>query len=448
MAKPPALRHNLAMILAAFFLLLLGNWPTFRGPDHSGVADNEKIPDTWDVTTGANIRWKTPIPGLAHSSPIVWGDRVFVTTAISSRGNEKFKPGLYGEGDASDDRSSHQWKVYALDLKTGRIVWERLAFEGEPREKRHMKSTYASATPATDGRYVVAWFGSQGVYAYDMSGKLVWKKDLGRLNVGAYDDKSYEWGTASSPIIYQDMVIIQVDTQEECYVMAMNIKNGDTVWKTPRTELPSWSTPAIVPAPGGVELVTNAPRAIRGYDPATGKELWSLKPSSNITAPTPVFSGDVIVVGSGRRPEKPLYAIRTGARGDISLKPGEKSNDHVLWQHLGAGPYMPSPLIYQGLVYTLENAGILTCYDLQTGEEKYKARVPHQGSGFSGSPVESDGRLFLPSEDGDVFVVRAGAKFEMLGKNSLGELLMSTPAIADGLMLIRAEHDLFAIGKP
>jgi outer membrane protein assembly factor BamB len=152
----------------------------------------------------------------------------------------------------------------------------------------------------------------------------------------------------------------------------------------------------------------------------------------------------------GQRPAagKPLYAIRTGARGDISLNPGEKSNDHVLWQHLGSGPYMPSSLIYQGLVYSLENAGILTCYDLRTGEEKYKERVPHQGSGFSGSPVASDGRLFLPSEDGDVFVVRAGARFELLGKNSLGQLLMSTPAISEGVMLIRAEHDLFAIGKP
>jgi outer membrane protein assembly factor BamB len=423
------------------------NWPTFRGPEHSGVADNQKLPAQWDAATGANIRWKTAIPGLAHSSPIVWGDRIFVTTAVSSRLDVKFRPGLYGDGDASDDHSSQQWKVYAIDKKSGKIIWDRVAFEGEPREKRHVKSTYASATPATDGRYVVAWFGSQGICAYDMDGKLAWKKDIGRLNVGAYDDKSYEWGTASSPIIYKDMVIIQVDTQEQCYVMAMNIKTGEQIWKTARTELPSWSTPPIIPGKSGVELVTNAPRAIRGYDPETGKELWSLKPSSNITAPTPIYSGDLMIVGSGRRPEKPLYAIRTGARGDISLKPDEKSNASVVWQHIGAGPYMPTPLIYQGLVYSLENQGVLTCYDLATGEEKYKERIPHQGSGFSGSPVESDGRIFLPSEDGDIFVVRAGPKFELLGNNHMGELLMTTPAISGGLMLIKAEHDLFAVGS-
>ena len=436
------------MIFTALLLLLFPtDWPMFRGPEHSGVADHEKLPQTWDAASGANIRWKTPIPGLAHSSPIVWGDRVFVTTAVSSRGEAKFRPGLYGDGDASDDRSSHQWRVYALDKKTGKIVWEKVAFEGEPREKRHIKSTYASSTPATDGRYVVAWFGSQGVFAYDMNGRLAWKKDLGHLNLGAYDVKDYEWGTASSPIIYKDLVIVQADTQEESFVMAINIKNGETVWKTARKELPSWATPAIVPAASGVELVTNAPNAIRGYDPASGKELWSLTPSSKITAPTPVYSGNLILVASGRRPEQPVYAIRAGARGDISLPEGKTSSDAVAWSKLRAGPYMPTPLIYQGYVYTLQNAGIMDCYELETGKEVYKERIPHQGSGFSGSPVASDGRIFLPSEDGDVFVVRAGPKFELLGTNHMGELLMSTPAISGGLLLIRAEHDLFAVGS-
>ena len=176
-------------------------------------------------------------------------------------------------------------------------------------------------------------------------------------------------------------------------------------------------------------------------------ELWSLTPSSKITAPTPVYSGNLILVASGRRPEQPIYAIRAGARGDISLADGKTSSDAVAWSKLRAGPYMPTPLIYQGYVYTLQNAGIMDCYELQTGKEVYKERIPHQGSGFSGSPVASDGQLFLPSEDGDVFVVRAGPKFELLGTNHMGELLMSTPAISGGLMFIRAEHDLFAVGS-
>lgn len=440
------MRRWLAMLLLS--LPLSGgdvNWPSFRGPEASGVADGQKLPLTWDA--GKNIKWKTRIPGLAHSSPVVWGYRVYVTTAVSSRGNAGFRPGLYGDGDASEDRSSQQWKVYALEKKTGKVIWERVAYEGVPNEKRHMKATYANATPATDGRYVVAWFGSQGVYAYDMDGKLVWKRDLGRFNVGAYDDKSFEWGTASSPTIYKDLVILQCDTQEESALVALDIKSGKTVWKTVRQELPSWSTPTVVRGPSRTELVTNSPNFIRGYDPDTGKELWRLGGSSKITAPTPVYSGNLIVVASGRRPEKPLFVLRTGASGDITLKEGQTSSDAVVWTKQLAGPYMPTPIIYQGLLYVLGNDGILTCYDLARGEVKYTARVPHQGSGFSGSPVASDGRIYLPSEDGDVFVVRAGPKFELLSTNHLGELLMSTPAISEGLMLIRAEHDLFAVGN-
>ncbi|MGH9329424.1 MAG: PQQ-binding-like beta-propeller repeat protein, partial [Vicinamibacterales bacterium] len=193
-------------------------WPSFRGPSASGVADGERIPDTWDVAGGKNIRWKTPIPGLAHSSPVVAGDKVFVTTAISSRGGATFKPGLYGEGTASEDRSSHQWKLVALNRTTGKVLWERVAFEGEPREKRHIKATYANQTPATDGRSVVAFFGSQGLYAYDVDGKALWQRDLGRLNAGAYDLPSYEWGNASSPIIYRDRVIVQCDTHEGSFL--------------------------------------------------------------------------------------------------------------------------------------------------------------------------------------------------------------------------------------
>lgn len=423
------------------------NWPSFRGLHAAGVAESQNLPDHWDTKTGSNIKWKTRIPGLAHSSPVVWGDRVFVTTALSSSGNDRFRHGLYGDGDASEDRSSHQWKVYALDKKTGQIAWERTAYEGVPREKRHIKATYANSTPATDGRYVVAFFGSQGLYAYDMKGRLQWKRDLGVLDAGAYDVPSYEWGTASSPIIYKDLVIVQCDTQKEDFLLAINIKTGKDVWKTTRDEFPSWGTPNVYAGKTRAEIVTNASNYIRGYDPQTGKELWRLGGSSKITAPTPVFSEDLIVVASGRRPEAPIFVIRAGATGDITLGKDQTSNKDIAWSKQARGSYMPTPLIYQGHLYVLANQGVFDCYDLKSGREIYRERIPHQGGGFSGSPVAADGKIYLPSEDGDIFIVKAGEKFELIGKNHMGELLMTTPAISSGMMFVRTHHQVFAIGR-
>jgi outer membrane protein assembly factor BamB len=422
-------------------------WPSFRGDHARGTAEGQNLPDRWDGEKGVGVKWKTRIPGLAHSSPIIWDDAIFVTTAVTSRAEATFKRGLFGAGDASEDRSTHQWKVYRLDRKTGKIVWDRVAHEGAPREKRHVKSTYASSTPATDGRYVIAFFGSQGLYAYDMNGGLAWKKDLGHIDTGAYDLPEYEWGTASSPVIYRDLVIVQCDQQKGSFLMAVNIKTGATVWKSDREELPSWSTPAIYEGKNRAELVTNSPNFIRGYDPETGRELWRLGGSSKITAPTPVFLDDLIYVASGRSPEAPIFAIRAGASGDITLRNGETSNRSVAWSRQRAGSYMPTPLVYAGCLYVLRNEGILSCFDAATGEQKYVARIPHQGSGFSGSPVAADGRVYLPSEDGDIFIVKAGPGFELLGVNPIGQPLMATPAISDGMMFVRGERDLFAVGR-
>ncbi|HET9269730.1 MAG TPA: PQQ-binding-like beta-propeller repeat protein, partial [Vicinamibacterales bacterium] len=289
-----------------------GSWPSFRGTDAAGVADGQNLPDTWDVTAGTNIRWRTPIPGLAHSSPVVWGERIFVTTAISERADATFKPGLYGAGDASDDRSRHRWVIYALDRHTGRTLWERTAADGVPRNKRHIKSTYASASPATDGRVVVAWFGSEGVHAYDVDGTFRWKVDLGRVDMGAYDIPTVEWGPASSPIIWNDLVIVQCDTQADSFLIALDLATGKTVWKTEREELPSWGTPTVVTTPAGPELVTNASNFVRGYDPRTGRERWRLGRSSKITAPTPFAADGLTVIASGRGPERPIFVVRPG----------------------------------------------------------------------------------------------------------------------------------------
>jgi outer membrane protein assembly factor BamB len=424
-----------------------GNWPSFRGPQASGIAESQNLPDKWNGKTGENILWRTPIPGLAHSSPVVWGNRIFLTSALSSAPNATFRPGLYGDGDASKDRSRHRWIIYALDKRTGKVLWERTAHEGVPIDKRHIKSTYANSTPATDGRIVVAWFGSQGVYAYDVNGGFLWKVDLGRLDLGAYDIPTYEWGPASSPIIWNGLVILQCDTQADSFILALDANTGKTVWKTERDELPSWGTPTVAITSAGPELVANAANYIRGYDPRTGKELWRLGRSSKITAPTPIFTDDLFVVVSGRAPERPIFVVRAGARGDLTLPEGKASSEAVVWSRTGRGSYMPTPLVYDGILYVLANNGLLDAYDLRTGEDIYRQRLPLVGSGFSASPVACDGKLYLSNEDGEMLVVAAGKNFSHIATNSLGELLMATPALSDGVMYVRSATSLFAIGR-
>jgi outer membrane protein assembly factor BamB len=424
-----------------------GAWPSFRGPQAAGVAERQNLPEKWDGKTGENILWRTTIPGLAHSSPVIWGSRIFVTSAVSTDPKASFKPGLYGDGDASQDRSSQRWMIYALDKRTGKIIWKQTACEGVPRDKRHIKSTYANSTPATDGRIVVAWFGSQGVYAYDLNGRFLWKADLGRLNLGAYDIPTYEWGTASSPIIWKDLVILQCDTQDDSFLLGLDAGTGKQVWLTERDELPSWGTPTVAQTAAGPELVANASNYIRGYDPRTGKELWRLGGSSKITAPTPIFADDKFVIASGRGPERPIFVVRAGARGDLTLPEGKTTSDAVVWSRMGRGSYMPTPLIYDGILYVLSNNGVLDAYDFQTGEEIYRQRLPLVGSGFSASPVAADGKIYLANEDGEVLVIAAGRKFSHLATNSMGELVMATPAMSEGVIYVRSSQSLFAVGR-
>jgi outer membrane protein assembly factor BamB len=424
-----------------------GNWPQFRGSAATGVAEKQNLPDAWNPATGQNILWRTKIPGLAHSSPIVWGDTIFVTSAISGRGDATFKPGLYGDGDASEDRSEHRWMLYAIDKHSGKIRWERVAAQGTPKNKRHIKSTYASSSPATDGRIVVAWFGSQGIHAYDMSGGLRWSVDVGRVDMGAYDIPSYEWGPASSPIIWNGLVIVQCDTQADSFLLALNAETGETVWKTDRQELPSWGTPTVVATPAGPELITNASNFVRGYDPKTGRERWQLGGSSKITAPTPIYADGVHIVASGRAPERPIFAIKPGATGDLTLAKDATSSPQIAWSKTGRGSYMPTPLAYRGRLYVLANNGVFDAYDIATGKEVYRQRLPLVGSGYSASPVAADGKIYLSSEDGDILVVTAGDTFTHVATNSMGETLMATPAISDGVIYVRGAATLFAIGS-
>jgi len=424
------------------------HWPSFRGPNASGVSDGHPTPVKWNAPSGESVLWKTPIPGVAVSSPVVWGDRVFVSTAVSSDPHATIRTGLYGDVEPSSDLSRHSWRLVALDKRTGKVLWERVAHEGVPRTKRHPKSSQASPTPVTDGRHVVVSFGSEGLYTYDVDGKLLWKRDLGVLNAGWFYDPDYEWGVGSSPIIWKSSVIVQCDIQKNSFIAAFDVATGQPLWRTPREEIPSWSTPAIYEGNGRAELVTQATNFTRGYDPSTGQELWRLAGNSEITIPTPIIGANLIIVTNGYRGVQPIYAIKPGAKGDITLKGEQTQSEFIAWSTKRGGPYIPTPLIYRDQLYVCSNNGVLSAYDARTGQRLYQERLGGTGGSFSASPVAADGKIYLASEDGDVFVIKAGPTYELLATNSMGEALMATPAISEGLIIIRGLKDVFAIGQP
>lgn len=424
------------------------NWPSFRGDASAGNGDGQRAIADWDAASGKNIKWKTPIPGVATSSPIVWGNRVFATTAVSSAGNNSVKTGLYGDVKPVDDVSPHEWKLYCLDKATGKILWERTAAMGAPRTKRHPKSSQASSTPVTDGRRVIAVFGSTGaMIAWDYSGKELWRVTLGTLDSGWFFDPAFQWGHSSSPIIYRNAVILQADVQKGSYIAAWDIATGKPLWRTERAdEISTWGTPTIARTADGRDvLVTNGTK-IRGYDPASGKQLWTLGPNSEITIGTPVAGNGLVYVTGGYPPVRPIYAIRPGAEGDISLQKGQESNQSIAWSNMTEGTYIPTPLLYDGYLFTLNINGVLTAYDPQTGKRAFRGRVG-TGGAFSASPIGADGRLYISSEDGEVYVISATPDMKQIAKNDMKEVIMATPAISDGLIVLRTMGHLYGVGQ-
>lgn len=419
------------------------NWPSFRGPNASGVAEGSNPPTTWDVDKAENVIWKTPVPGLSHASPVVWGNHIFVITAISDDSDAGFIAKDRGIGLANDN-AKHTWMIFALDKRDGRVLWSNKAYEGVPRAKRHVKATQANSTPVTDGRYVVALFGSEGLACYDTKGKLQWKQDLGVLNPGLWDDKNSSWGHSSSPIIYRDLVIVQADGHAQSFIAAYNLKDGKQAWRVERNEITSWSTPTLYQSKDRVDLIVNGGRYIRGYDPLTGKELWRFADNdTQVKMQAPLIANGLIYITGGYPPGRAMYAFRPGAVGDISLKSGEDKNAFLAWASSKGSPYTPTPLIYGDLLYVLADNGVLSAYVAQTAELVYQQRLP---SSFTASPVAADGRLYLASEDGDVFVVKAGRQYELLAKNTMGQPLMASPALSQGMLIIRGEKAIYALG--
>jgi len=415
------------------------NWPQWRGPEGSGISAERGLPEEWGETK--NVRWKTPLPGKGHSSPIVWGKRVFLTTAVEGAvvPGAKAVPHKMGDQEWKHPDSvgadrKHAFKVIALDRDTGRVLWEQTAWEGTPYDDRHRKSSYAASTPATDGQRVYAFFGAEGLYAYDVGGKLAWKADIGKLG-------TVGMGTGTSPVLYQNLVIVQADEEDgkNSSIVALDKKTGKEVWRTPRKVQVSWATPLLVNTGKRTELIASGTESIIAYDPATGKELWRSKGVESNAIPSPVATAghDMVVVSAGF-PAKVAYAIRLGASGEL------KDAD-IAWKYAKGTAYVPSPILYGDYVYLLTDKGVMTCLDARTGVVKYEGgRVPVPAT-FTSSPVAFDGKILLTSEDGDTFVIKAGPKHEVLRTNSLGEPVYASPAVAEGKIFIRGEKHLYAI---
>ncbi len=433
--------------LAAFVLsltpLLAQNWPGFRGEGARGVADSAKLPSRWSVETGENIAWKTAIPGLGLSSPVVWGDLVFVTTAISANPQMVFESKLKGERDDRQDAAEQEFRVIALDKRSGRIVWNRLAAKTKPRVLRHPHNSYASPTPVTDGRSLIVSFGSEGLYCYDLQGRLQWKKDLGPMDQGAFDVPDYQWGSASSPALWHGKVIVQVDVQKGSFLAALDAATGRELWRTARDSKPSWATPTVVESASRTEVVTNGVEHVQSYDAETGKELWRLKGTSMISVPTPFMSGGLLYVFSGYfRNIRRAYAIRPGAQGDIT-----GSKDAIAWMREEA-PYLSTPVIAGGYVYAFgsRGSGILNVYNARTGITVYQRRLG-EGTGASASMIASGDRVYALNEDGEVYVIRVGGAYEEIAVNRMNEPVLATPAASGDTLFVRGASHVFAIRK-
>jgi len=425
------------------------DWPSYRGPAASGVADGFATPSVWDAGDAKkNIAWSTPIPGLSHASPVVWRDRVYVLSAVSQAGNSKVRTGLYGDGDSADDNGQHEWKVYCLDKKSGKILWERTACKGAPKSPRHNKATHANCTPATDGNRLVVFFGSQGLYCYDMAGNPLWKKDLGVLDSGPYDAPTLRWGFASSPIIHDGHVYLQCDVLNNGFLACFDLKDGHEVWRTKRDDVATWSTPAVFDIAGKRQMVVNGWKHIGGYDAATGAELWRMTGGGDIPVPTPILAHGLIYIANAHGKSAPLYAIRPDAKGDISLKESETSNAAVAWMNPRNGAYLQTPVVYGDLIYSCKSGGIVCCYDAKTGNKRYEERLGSGRVAFTSSPVAADGKVYFTSEEGDVYVLQAGPDFKLLATNPLAEVCLATPAISEGTMFFRTQGHVVAIAAP
>ena len=421
------------LVVGASTVSAAENWPQWRGPGSQGISSEAALATEWSATK--NIAWKTELPA-GHSSPIVWGDRIFLTSAVEGgvvAGAKAVGHSVDGQvwvhpDSVAADRK-HTLKVLALDAKTGKVLWDRTAYEGTVYDARHRRSSFAGPTAVTDGTRVYAYFGPEGLYAYDSSGQLAWKV-VERF-------KTLGLGTGTSPVLHQNLVIIQRDEDEgkASVIAAYDKQTGREVWKTPRPVQISWSTPVLVPVGARAELVTNGNELVVGYDPATGQELWRTTGVESNAIHTPLVGKGLVIVSAGF-PAKMVIAIRPGSVA---------ADKRVAWTYAKGTGYVLSNILYGDYVYLLTDTGVVTCLDAETGAIKYEGGRPPVASRFMGSPVAFGGFIAMTSEEGQTFLLRAGPTHEIVRTNTVDEPVYSSLAIANGRILIRAEKHLYAI---
>jgi len=412
------------------------NWPQFRGAGTDGLGVGKTLPETWSATE--NVVWKTDIPGWGWSSPVVWGDRIFVTSAVGEHEREKLVIGGY-PGGRTKPTDVHRWMTYCLDFDTGKILWEREAHKGVPPEERHPKNSYANETPVTDGKRVYAFFGNIGLFCYDMDGKELWKRSWGSQPIRG------GWGPGTSPVLHKERIYLVNDNEKESFMVALDAKTGEQIWRIAREERSNWSTPYVWENELRTEIVTIGTNRVRSYD-LEGKLLWELAGTSGLVSLTPVSKHGLLYVGAGYH-YGPLYAIRPGASGDISIV-GENLGKFIAWHQPRGSSIHPCYLISGERLFVLFDAGIMVCYNAKTGEEVYPRKRLTAGRGrFYASPWAYNGKIFLLNEDGTTWVVEDGPEFKITGKNVLTDLAWATPAIARGSLFLRTYTGLYRLAK-
>lgn len=421
------------------------NWPQFRGPNGTGLGEGNP-PVHWDVESGENIRWVADVPGLGHSAPVVWGENVFLTTAVNrSTDTPTLKTGwLGGTGDDAGDQGEWSWRVICLNRNDGKIRWSKEVANGAPTIKRHLKATHANCSCATDGNYVVAFFGSEGLYCFDNDGNSVWKKDFGKLHSGPYNAPKLEWGFSSSPIIHNEQVIVQCDCINDAFVSVLDLKSGEEVRRIQREEVATWSTPMVIEIDGQTQLVCNGYKQMAGYDLNTGEMLWNLSGGGDVPVPTPLYTRGKILLTNGHS-RSPTYAIDPAARGDLTPDTeSEEIPEGLVWWHPRDGAYMPTPIAVGEFLYTCDDNGKLTVRRIDDGEQIYKRRVA--STTFSASAVGTNDQIYLFAESGKCFVFRTGDTFELLATNDMKQVTMATPAISGDEILVRTLNQLICVG--
>ena len=429
------------------------DWLQFRGAHARGIDDANSLPVSWDVQKGENRLWRVPVPGLAHSSPVVVGERVFVTTAVAKGIVPELKVGLYGAGDSAKDMVEHAFQVHCFDAATGNTLWVRTAVSIKPEFARHTKATHADPSPASDGEHVVALFGAQGLYCYDLEGQELWRVDLGELDVGPHNSLDLEWGYASSPIIADGKVFVQADVKKSPFLAALDVKTGRELWRVDRDDVPGWCTPTAHATKDGLQILVNGCKHIGAYWAKDGSEIWRMAGGGGIPVPAPVVADGLIYLTSNHRPLKrshpikPIFVVKLSARGSLAIPSKDQPGEHVAWMQASFGSYMQTPMVYRGHAYFGKTNGVVAVFDSKTGERLHRARLGDGSTGFSASPVAGDGKVYFTSEEGDIYVLKAGAELSTLAHNKMGEVCMATPAIASGRIFVRTQGHLVAIGK-